>query len=79
LKELLKIDPEDLQAHYNLMLSYRGLGDLDMAQKHERLYRRYKADESAEVIAAIARRRYPAADTEAQAVHEHGSITINRR
>jgi tetratricopeptide (TPR) repeat protein len=79
LKEVLKIDPEDLQAHYNLMLSYRGLGDLDMAQKHERLYRRYKADESAEVIAAIARRRYPAADTEAQAVHEHGSITINRR
>ena len=79
LKEVLTIDPEDLQAHYNLMLSYRGLGDLNMAQTHERLYRRYKADESAEVIAAIARRRYPEADIEAQPVHEHGSIAINRR
>jgi tetratricopeptide (TPR) repeat protein len=79
LKEVLKIDPEDLQAHYNLMLSYRGSGDLDMAQNHEGLYRRYKADESAQVIAAIARRRYPAADAEAQAVHEHGSIKSNRR
>jgi len=79
LKEVLKIDPEDLQAHYNLMLSYRGSGDLDMAQNHEGLYRRYKADESAQVIAAIARRRYPAADAEAQAVHEHGSLKSNRR
>ncbi len=79
LQEVLKIDPEDLQAHYNLMLSYRGAGDLDMARTHEALYRRFKADESASVIAAIARQRYPGADNEAQPVHEHRSIIRNRR
>jgi tetratricopeptide (TPR) repeat protein len=79
LEEVLKIDPEDLQAHYNLMLSYGGVGDLDMARTHETLYRRFKADESASVIAATARRRYPEADNEAEPVHEHRSIPITRR
>ena len=27
--KVLAIDPEDLQAHYNLMLCYQGLGDSD--------------------------------------------------
>jgi tetratricopeptide (TPR) repeat protein len=76
LKEVLQIDPEDLQAHYNLMLSYRGVGNLDMARTHEGLYRRFKADESAQVIAATGRRRYPEADNEAQSVHEHHSIPL---
>lgn len=79
LKEVLKIDPEDLQAHYNLMLSYRGVGDIEMAKKHETLYRHFKADESAQVIAAIAQRRYPEADNEAQPVHEHRSSEVNHR
>jgi tetratricopeptide (TPR) repeat protein len=74
LKEVLQIDPEDLQAHYNLMLSYRGVGNLDLARTHEGLYRRFKADESSQVIAATGRRRYPEADNEAQPVHEHHSI-----
>jgi len=73
LQRVLKIDPEDLQAHYNLMLSYRGVGNLDLAQTHEGLYRRFKADESSQVIAAMGRRRYPDADNEAQPVHEHRS------
>jgi tetratricopeptide (TPR) repeat protein len=76
LKHVLTIDPEDLQAHYNLMLSYRGVGNLDMAQTHETLYRRFKADEAAQVTAAIGRRRHPAADNEGQAVHEHHSIPL---
>ena len=50
-----------------------------MARTHEILYRRFKADESASVIAATARRRYPEADNEAEPVHEHRSIPINRR
>jgi Flp pilus assembly protein TadD len=79
LKEVLKIDPEDLQAHYNLMLSYRGVGDLDMARTHETLYRRFKADESAPVIAAIAQRWHPEADNQAQPVHEHRSSEVNYR
>jgi tetratricopeptide (TPR) repeat protein len=75
-REVLTIDPEDLQAHYNLMLSYRGVGNLDMARTHEALYRRFKADESAQVIAATGRRRYPEADNEAQPVHEHVSMPL---
>ena len=30
-QEVLRIDPEDLQAHYNLMLAHRGAGDVDAA------------------------------------------------
>jgi len=57
LQEVLKIDPEDLQAHYNLMLCYRGAGDLEMARKHEHLYRRFKADEASQAITGP--RRFP--------------------
>ena len=49
-KQVLAIDPEDLQAHYNLMLAYRGLGQTALAEREEALYRRFKADESAQAI-----------------------------
>ncbi|PYV83220.1 MAG: hypothetical protein DMG05_26535, partial [Acidobacteria bacterium] len=44
--ESLKVDPEDLQAHYNLMLCYQGLGNSEMADRERKLYLRFKADES---------------------------------
>src|SRR5258708_10790873 len=47
LNQVLAIDPEDLQAHYNLMLCYRGLGDEKQAEDHQARYLRFKADESA--------------------------------
>ena len=50
LTQVLAIDPEDLQAHYNLMLCYQGLGQQDLKEKHEVLYRRFKADESSQFI-----------------------------
>ena len=73
LKQVLAIDPEDLQAHYNLMLSYQGAGDSEMAKKHEALYRRFKADESAQTITGPYRQLHPHDNNERQAVHEHGS------
>jgi tetratricopeptide (TPR) repeat protein len=73
LKQVLGIDPEDLQAHYNLMLSYRGAGDSEMAKKHEALYRRFKADESAQTITGPYRQLHPHDNNERQAVHEHVS------
>jgi tetratricopeptide (TPR) repeat protein len=73
LRQVLAIDPEDLQAHYNLMLSYRGAGDGEMAAKHEALYRRFKADEAAQEITGPYRRLHPHDNNERQAVHEHGS------
>jgi tetratricopeptide (TPR) repeat protein len=73
LKQVLAIDPEDLQAHYNLMLSYRGAGNGDMAAKHEALYRRFKADEASQEITGPYRRLHPHDNNERQAVHEHAS------
>jgi len=68
---VLAIDPEDLQAHYNLMLCYQGVGDSEMAKKHEALYRRFKADESAQTITGPYRQLHPHDNNERQAVHEH--------
>ena len=45
LQSVLAIDPEDLQAHYNLMLCYNGLGDEKRAHEHQARYLRFKADE----------------------------------
>jgi tetratricopeptide (TPR) repeat protein len=74
---VLRIDPEDLQAHYNLMLSYRGLGDVERARHHELLYRRFKADESAQAITGPYRQLHPDDNTERQAIHEHGSASAD--
>ncbi len=48
--QVLAVDPEDLQAHYNLMLCYNGLGDEKQAHEHQVRYLRFKADESAQAI-----------------------------
>jgi tetratricopeptide (TPR) repeat protein len=73
LKQVLAIDPEDLQANYNLMLCYRGTGNVEMAGKHETLYRRFKANEAAQTITGPYRRLHPLDNIERQAVHEHVS------
>src|SRR5207249_1777817 len=39
-EQTLSIDPEDLQAHYNLMLCYNGLGDDAKANEHKTRYLR---------------------------------------
>ena len=49
-EQVLTIDPEDVQAHYNLMLCYNGLGKEDRALEHQKRYLRFKADESAQSI-----------------------------
>jgi hypothetical protein len=35
---VLAIDPENLPAHYNLMLICQGAGDREMAKRHEALH-----------------------------------------
>lgn len=71
LKQVLDIDPEDLQAHYNLMLSYQGLGDVEAAGRARVLYERFKADESSQAITADFRRLNPHENNERQSIHEH--------
>ena len=68
---VLRIDPEDLQAHYNVMLSYRGIGDRERAAAELTLYERFKADESAQAITGPFRRASPEDNNERQNIHEH--------
>lgn len=75
-QKVLKIDPEDLQAHYNMMLCYQGLGNSEMAVQEQTLYKRFKADESAQFITGPYRKLHPADNNERQQIHEHVSIAI---
>ncbi len=68
---VLAIDPEDLQAHYNLMLCYRGLGEHGRAAREETLYRRFKADENAQAITGPYRQLHADDNNERQSIHEH--------
>src|SRR6185436_3422221 len=69
-KRVLLVDPEDLQAHYNLMLCYQGLGDSASAAREERLYTRFKADEAAQFITGPYRLKSPDDNNERQQIHE---------
>jgi tetratricopeptide (TPR) repeat protein len=73
LQAVLDIDPEDLQAHYNLMLAYQGAGNSEMAKKHQVLYERFKADEAAQFITGPYRQLHPDDNNERQQIHEHGN------
>jgi tetratricopeptide (TPR) repeat protein len=73
LRKVLAIDPEDLQAHYNLMLCYQGLGDEANAERERILYERFKADESSQAITGAFRRLNPDDNNERQPIHEHRS------
>jgi len=71
LQRVLAIDAEDLQAHYNLMLCYRGLGEAESAAREEQLYLRFKADEASQAITGPYRQLNPADNDERQSVHVH--------
>src|SRR5437762_4015720 len=75
----LSIDPEDLQAHYNLMLCYNGLGDDAKAEAHKLRYLRFKADESAQAITGPYRQNHAEDNNERQSVHEHVSVAVNAK
>ncbi len=75
-QQTLAIDPEDLQANYNLMLCYTGLGDETRANQHKELYLRFKADESAQALTGAYRQAHPEDNNERQSIHEHESIAL---
>jgi tetratricopeptide (TPR) repeat protein len=70
------VDPEDLQMHYTAMLAARGLGDTGRAERAERLFLRFKAEESAQAITARRRMISPEDNNERQAIHEHESVPL---
>jgi Flp pilus assembly protein TadD len=67
----LAVDPEDLQAHYNLMLCWQGLGNVPNARREQALYERFKADEAAQFITGPYRQLHPEDNNERQSIHEH--------
>ena len=62
--------------HYRRMLCYRGLGDTENAAREEKLFRRFKADESAQTVTARIRRLSPEDNNERQSIHEHVSVEL---
>jgi tetratricopeptide (TPR) repeat protein len=72
------IDPEDLQANYNLMLCYSGLGDTAKADEYKVRYLRFKADESSQAITGPYRQTHSDDNNERQAIHEHVSVALAR-
>jgi Tfp pilus assembly protein PilF len=76
LREALGVDPEDLQANYNMMLCYKGLGDLQQADEYQKRYLRFKADESSQTITGPYRRLHPEDNNERQSIHEHVSAPV---
>jgi lipopolysaccharide biosynthesis regulator YciM len=73
IQSVLAIDPEDLMAHYTLMLAHRGRGDLERSKHHQALYERFKADEGSQELTRDYRERHPHDNNERQSIHEHGS------
>jgi Flp pilus assembly protein TadD len=76
LESVMAIDPEDLQAHYNLMLCYNGLGNEKLAHEHQIRYLRFKADEASQAITGPYRRLNPEDNNERQLIHEHVSVPL---
>ncbi len=76
LNHVSQVDPEDLQMHYTRMLCYRGLGDRANAEREESLFRRFKADESAQTLTARARLLSPEDNNERQSIHDHESVDL---
>ncbi|HEX6467114.1 MAG TPA: tetratricopeptide repeat protein, partial [Terriglobales bacterium] len=74
--KVLSIDPEDLQANYNLMLCYSGLGQAERAGEYQQRYLRFKADEAAQALTGSYRIKHPEDNNERQAIHEHESIPL---
>lgn len=72
----MTIDPEDLEANYNLMLCFTGLGDSADAAAYEERYLRFKADESSQTLTGPYREKHPDDNLERQPIHEHDSVRL---
>ena len=72
-QKTLDVDPEDVQAHYNLMLCYKGLSRAEEAEREEKLFRRFKADEASQALTAKLRQLSPEDNNERQPIHDHVS------
>ena len=70
------VDPEDVQMHYTAMVCARALGDTERAAREQKLFQRFKADESSQAITAKRRLLSPEDNNERQPIHEHESVPL---
>ncbi len=77
LQRVEQVDPEDLQMHYTAMLAWRGLGDVQAAAREEKLFRRFKAEESSQAITGARRLVSPEDNNERQNIHDHETVVLN--
>jgi len=68
---ILAIDPEDLGAHYNLMLVYRKLGRIEDAKREAKIFADLKDDPGALSLANQFLRRHPEMSNESVYWHVH--------
>ncbi len=72
----IAVDPEDLEANYNLMLCYTGLGDDKQASAYQERYMRFKADEASQTLTGPYREKHPFDNLERQPIHEHDTVPL---
>ena len=77
LDQVCLVDPEDVQMHYTAMLAHRGLGNAEAAAREEKLFRRFKAEESSQAITGVRRMASPEENNERQQIHEHESVPLD--
>ena len=77
LRKVNDVDPEDLQMHYTLMLAYRGLGNAAAADREQKLFQRFKSEESSQSITSIRRLISPEDNNERQNIHDHESVDLS--
>src|ERR1700694_3213494 len=70
-EKILQIDPEDLGAHYNLMLIYRKLGRNDDAKREAKIFADLKDDPGALSLANQFLRKHPEMSNESVYWHVH--------
>ncbi|MHB1959530.1 MAG: hypothetical protein ACYCO5_10935, partial [Acidobacteriaceae bacterium] len=75
-QQALDIDPEDLEANYNMMLCATGMDKPDLAHQYEVRYLRFKADESSQALTGPYLEKHPDDNRERQPIHEHVSVAL---
>jgi tetratricopeptide (TPR) repeat protein len=70
-EQVLQIDPDDVGAHYNLMLIYRKLGLKDDARREAAIYADLKDDPAASSLSGEFLRRNPRVNAESVSWHVH--------
>jgi len=76
LDKVCLVDPEDVQMHYTAMLAHRGLGNAEASEREQKLFERFKAEESAQSITGERRRLNPEENNERQQIHDHESVPL---